>query len=86
MNKGKLLLFIKDKVVGCAPKREHRLDTKKQRQHKRKAESPLPRALPSKQRKRYASAIPMPEKNDNKACSDVVLMYNTVRGYSRTSI
>jgi len=34
-----------------------------------------------KQRKRYVDVLPILEGDDDKSCSDLVLMYNTVRGY-----
>src|SRR5579859_3587895 len=82
VNKGKLLLFIRDKVASQAPKRGRRLDAKKKRQ-KQKARSPLPPSLPPKQRRGQAGAIPvlLEEGDDDESCSDLVLMYNTVRGY-----
>ena len=84
MDEGKLLLFIKDEVASRAPRRGRRLDAERQRQRKRKAESPLQPALPLKQRRGHASAAtPMllEEGDDDESCSDLVLMYNTVRGY-----
>ena len=84
VDKGKLLLFIKDKVASRAPKRGRRLNTKRQ-QRKRKAESPLPSLLLPKQRQGHigaiATAIPILKGDDDESCSDLVLLYNTVRGY-----
>ena len=79
MDKGKLLLFIKDKVVSRAPCKGRRLDAKRQR--KRKAELLLQPLWPQKQRRGDVGAIPVLEGDDNESCSDLVLMYNTVRGY-----
>ena len=84
MDEGKLLLFIKDEVASRAPRRGRRLDAERQRRRKRKAESPLPPSLPLKQRRGHAGgAIPvlLEEGDDDESCSDLVLMYNTVRGY-----
>lgn len=83
MDEGKLLLFIKDEVASRAPRRGRRLKAERQRQRKRKAESPLPPLLPPKQRRGHTGAIPvlLEEGDDDEACSDLVLMYNTVRGY-----
>jgi len=74
------LLFIKDEVANRTPKKGRRLNAEKQ-QRKRKAESPLPPLLPPKQRKRHTDALPILEGDDDESCSDLVLMYNTVRGY-----
>jgi hypothetical protein len=83
VDEGKMLLFIKDEVASRAPKRGRRLDAEKQRQRKRRAESALPPSLPLKQRRGHVGAIAMPvlEGDDDESCSDLVLMYNTVRGY-----
>jgi hypothetical protein len=84
VDEGKLLLFIKDEVASRAPRRGRRLDAERQRQRKRKAELPLPPSLPPKQRRGHAGgAIPvlLEEGDDDESCSDLVLMYNTVRGY-----
>jgi hypothetical protein len=84
VDKGKLLLFIKDEVASHAPRRGRRLNAERQRQRqrKRKAESLLPPLLPPKQRG-PAGAIPvlLEEGDDDEACSNLVLMYNTVMGY-----
>src|SRR5438876_11540354 len=85
VDEGKLLLFIRDEVASRAPRQGRRLNAEKKRQ-KRKAKSLLPPSLPPpKQRRGQAGAIPvpvLPEEGDNdKSCSDLVLMYNTVRGY-----
>jgi len=74
------LLFIKDKVANQAPKKGRRLNAEKQ-QHKRKAELPLLPLLPPKQRKGHADALLILEGDDDESCSNLVLMYNTVRGY-----
>src|SRR3954464_9167691 len=80
VDEGKLLLFIKDEVASRAPRRGRRLDAERQR--KRKAESPLQPSRPPKQRRGHADAIPILEEgDDDESCSDLVLMYNTVRGY-----
>jgi hypothetical protein len=83
VDEGKLLLFIKDEVASRAPRKGRRLDAERQRQRKRKAESPLPALLPPKQRRGHVGPITLPvlEGDDDEACSDLVLMYNTVRGY-----
>ena len=85
MDEGKLLLFIKDEVASRAPRKGRRLNAERerQRQRKRKAESPLPPLLPPKQRRGHIGAIPvlLEEGDDDESCSDLVLMYNTVRGY-----
>ena len=86
VDEGKLLLFIKDEVASRAPKRGRRLKAEQQRKGKRQAESPLPPPRPLKQRRGHAAAIatamPMLEEgDDDEECSDLVLMYNTVRGY-----
>ena len=86
MDEGKLLLFIKDEVASRAPRKGRRLNAEKERKGKgkRRAESPL---QPSRPRKRQrggpasASALPVLEGEDDESCSDLVLMYNTVRGY-----
>lgn len=78
MDEGKLLLFIKNKVASRAPRRGRRLTAER----KRKAESPLQPLLSSKQRQEDADAvIPIMEGEDNESCSDLMLIYNTVRGY-----
>jgi hypothetical protein len=82
VDEGKLLLFIKDEVTSRAPRRPRkgrRLDAERQR--KRKAELPLQPLLPPKQKRWDAGAIPILEGDDDESCSDLVLMYNTVRGY-----
>jgi hypothetical protein len=79
VDEGKLLLFIKDEVASRAPRKGRRLDAKRQR--KRKAELPLQPLLPRKQRRGDAGAIPILEGDDDESCSDLVLMYNTVKGY-----
>ena len=86
MDEGKLLLFIKDEVASRAPRKGRRLNAEKERNSKgkRRAESLL---QPSQPRKRQrggpasASALPVLEGQDDESCSDLVLMYNTVRGY-----
>ena len=85
VDEGKLLLFIRDEVASRAPRQGRRLNAEKKRR-KRKAESLLPPSLPPpKQRRGQAGAIPVPvlpeEGDDDESCSDLVLMYNTVRGY-----
>ena len=79
VDEGKLLLFIKDEVASRAPRKGRRLDAERQR--KRKAELPLQPSLPLKQRRGHSGAIPVLEGDDDESCSDLVLMYNTVRGY-----
>ena len=86
IDEGKLLLFIKDEVASRAPKKGRRLKAERQRKRKRQAESLLPPLQPLKQRRgpaaAIATAIPVLEEgDDDEACSDLVLMYNTVRGY-----
>ena len=81
MDEGKLLLFIKEEVASHLPRRGRRLDAEKKR--KRKAESELQPSLPPKQRRGDPdAAIPILEEGeDDESCSDLVLIYNTVRGY-----
>ena len=86
MDEGKLLLFIKDEVASCAPKRGRRLNAERQRKRRAKAllEPSLPPPPPPKKRRGPAGAVPVPvvlEGDDDESCSDIVLMYNTVRGY-----
>ena len=86
VDEGKLLLFIKDEVASRAPRKGRRLKAERQRKRKRQAESPLPPSRPLKQRRGHAG-MRMPvlkEGDNNEACSDLVLMYNTVRGYCST--
>lgn len=77
------MFFIKDEVASRAPKKGRRFNAEKQ-QRKRKAESLLPALLPPKQRKGHASALSILEGDDDESCSDLVLMYNAVRGYCST--
>lgn len=111
MDKGKLLLFIKDKVTSCAPRRGHCLNTEKEckskGKDKRRAESPLQLSqLYKRQRGGPAStstsasantttsttastntstsALPVLEGEDDESCSDLVLIYNTIRDYYST--
>ena len=83
MDEGKLLLFIKDEVASRAPKKGRRLTAERQR--KRKAESLLlPSSRPLKRQQGHtggAIAVPVLEGDDDGSCSDLVLLYNTVRGY-----
>jgi len=79
VDEGKLLLFIKDEVASRAPRKGRRLNAERER--KRKAKSPLPSLLLLKRRRGHASTIPIVEGEDDESCSDLVLMYNTVRGY-----
>lgn len=90
MDEGKLLLFIKDEVASRAPRRGRRLNAEKERKSKgkgkRRAESPLQLSQPRKRQRggpasASASALPVLEGEDDESCSDLVLMYNTVRGY-----
>ena len=79
VDEGKLLLFIKDEVASCAPRKGRRLNAERER--KRKAESLLRPLRPPKRQKGQAGALPIPEGDDDEACSDLVLIYNIVRGY-----
>jgi hypothetical protein len=80
VDEGKLLLFIKDEVASRAPRKGRRLNAERQR--KRKAESPSQPSPPPKRRRGHAGAISILEEgDDDESCSDLVLMYNTVRGY-----
>lgn len=96
MDEGKLLLFIKDEVASRAPRRGRRLNAEKERKSKgkgkRRAESPLQLSQPRKRQRggpasatasanTSTSALPVLEGEDDESCSDLVLMYNTVRGY-----
>jgi hypothetical protein len=85
VDEGKLLLFIKDEVASRAPRKGRRLKAERQRKDKgkgkRQAESPLPSSRPLKQRRGHAGMPVLEEGDDDEACSDLVLMYNTVRGY-----
>jgi hypothetical protein len=75
------LLFIKDEVASRAPWKGRRLNAKRER--KRKANVLLQPLLLSKRQRGQTGAMPfiLEEGDDDEACSDLVLMYNTVRGY-----
>jgi hypothetical protein len=73
VDKGKLLLFIKEEVASRPPRKGRRLKAK--RKQKSKSEHAT-----QKKRKGESGAI-LEEGDDDKACSKLVLMYNTVRGY-----
>jgi hypothetical protein len=95
VDEGKLLLFIKDEVANRPPRRGQRL--KAEKEHKRiAAAAGLPSGGPPSKRKRgkkstlsTTSREPPIESNENEnenenddeACSELVLMYNTVRSY-----
>jgi hypothetical protein len=96
VDEGKLLLFIKDEVASRALQRGCRLNAEKERKSKgkgkRRAESPLQLSQPRKRQRggpasatasanTSTSALPVLEGEDDESCSDLVLMYNTVRGY-----
>lgn len=75
VDEGKLLLFIKDEVASRPPRKGRRLEAKRKR--KRKGEP----AFQSKRRKGESGAFCVEEGDDDEACSKLVLIYNTVRGY-----
>jgi hypothetical protein len=79
VDEGKLLLFIKNEVASRAPRKGCCLNTERER--KKKAELLLQQPLPLKRQRGYASAIPILEGEDDKSCSNLLLMYNIVRGY-----
>jgi hypothetical protein len=96
VDEGKLLLFIKDEVASRVPRRGRRLNAEKERKSKgkgkRRAESLLQLSQPRKRQRgglasattsanTSTSALPVLEGEDDESCSDLVLMYNTVRGY-----
>ena len=83
VDEGKLLLFIKEEVASRPPRRGSRLEAERQR--KRQAALTLEPKL-SKRRRGFASQLSSAdnlaiEGEDDESCSDLVLMYNTVRGY-----
>jgi Centromere DNA-binding protein complex CBF3 subunit, domain 2 len=73
VDEGKLLLFIKEEVASRPPRKGRRL--KAERKRKSKSEHAT-----RKKRKGESGAI-LEEGDDDEACSELVLMYNTVRGY-----
>jgi hypothetical protein len=93
VDEGKLLLFIKEEVASRPPRRGPRL--KAERQRKRQAAVALEPKLSKRRRGGLSARPPFPtseaattadnsaleEGEDDEACSDLVLMYNTVRGY-----
>jgi hypothetical protein len=89
VDEGKLLLFIKKEVASRPPRRGARLEAEKQR--KRQASS-AQKSKSSKRRKGPTDNLPTDGmtaadgviddgNEDDESCSDLVLMYNTVRGY-----
>jgi hypothetical protein len=66
-------------VASRPPRKGRRLEAERERRWKRKAEQEPTR--PKKRRKRELAADPIEERDDDEACSDLVLLYNTVRGY-----
>ncbi|PMD19221.1 hypothetical protein NA56DRAFT_647295 [Hyaloscypha hepaticicola] len=70
MDEGKLLLFIKNEVASRVSWRGHYLNAEKERKSKGKGK-----------RRADTSALPVLEGEDDESCSDLVLIYNTVRGY-----
>jgi hypothetical protein len=84
VDEGKLLLFIKEEVAARAPRQGPRLVEER----KRKAAAAV-KERPSKRRKGAAGAAMAVEAgshliiegDDDEDCSELVLMYNTVRGY-----
>ncbi|EED17237.1 hypothetical protein TSTA_022910 [Talaromyces stipitatus ATCC 10500] len=81
VDEGKLLLFIKEEVASRPPRRGQRL--KAERKRKRTAAEVLSEGPPSK-RKREKISVPsmafeeLPvESDDDEACSELVLIYNT---------
>ncbi|EED21258.1 conserved hypothetical protein [Talaromyces stipitatus ATCC 10500] len=86
VDEGKLLLFIKEEVTSRPPRRRRRL--KAERKRKRTAAAEILSEGPPSKRKREKISVPsmafeeLPvESNDDKACSELVLIYNTVRSY-----
>ncbi|EED13539.1 hypothetical protein TSTA_097950 [Talaromyces stipitatus ATCC 10500] len=86
VDEGKLLLFIKEEVASRPPRRGQRL--KAERKRKRTAAVEVLSEGPPSKRKREKISVPsmafeeLPiESDDDEACSELVLMYNTVRSY-----
>jgi hypothetical protein len=93
VDEGKLLLFIKEEVASRPPRRGRRLAAEKER--KRKAASGLKPSETLKRRKKRPTDellfkgdvaddlddLALDSEDDDEPCSDLVLMYNTVRGY-----
>ena len=84
VDKGKLLLFIKDEVASRAPWKRRCLNAERERKRKAESLSLSQPPLPLKRQRGHASAIPILEGEDDESCSDLLLMYNTVRGYCST--
>ena len=91
VDEGKLLLFIKEEVASRAPRRGRRLDEEKERKRKKAgAAGAAKEGQPRKRQKRAAAAAAavveasnhlIVEGEDDEDCSELVLMYNTVRSY-----
>jgi hypothetical protein len=84
VDEGKLLLFIKDEVASRPPRRGQRLKAEKERKRTAVvAELPLRGRLAKRKRGKncdLSEDLPI-ESDDDEACSELVLMYNTVRSY-----
>jgi hypothetical protein len=86
VDEGKLLLFIKDEVASRPPRRGQRLKAEKERKRTAAAAELPSRGRPSKRKRGKNSALSgdLPvesDDDDDEACSELVLMYNTVRSY-----
>lgn len=86
VEESKLLLFMKEEVISRPPRRGRRLEEEKKRKMRVKEERASKRRKPAE----GDTAIDEPsnggddlivEGEDDDECSDVVLMYNTIRGY-----
>ena len=84
VDEGKLLLFMKEEAVSRPPRRGRRLEEEKKRKGRAKEQK-------SKRRKTAEGSATIDEPSggdglivegeDDDDCSDLVLMYNTIRGY-----
>ncbi|KAF7125749.1 hypothetical protein CNMCM5793_002042 [Aspergillus hiratsukae] len=89
VDEGKLLLFIKDEVANRPPRRGQRLKAERERKRTAAAAELTSRGPPSKRKRGKTSApsaasgeLPVEgDDDDDEACSELVLMYNTVRSY-----
>ncbi|KAH9205792.1 hypothetical protein DL95DRAFT_245681, partial [Leptodontidium sp. 2 PMI_412] len=95
VDEGKLLLFIKDEVASRAPRKGQRLKAeqakrKRERERERERLGPGPGSRPAKRRRgalspRLEGSASSTEDDegveDDEPASDLLLLYNSVRGY-----